>query len=197
MNKYMDDSFALHMDLYQINMAEAYWEDNIHTKKAVFDLYFRKLPFGNGYAIFVGLERMIEYLQSFHFSKSDLGYLTDLGYREDYIDCLRTVRFTGTVRAMKEGEIVFGNEPNLRVEAPLVEAQLIETPLLNIVNYQTLIASKASRIKQVVRDQPVSEFGSRRAHEFDAALWGTRAAYIGGFSSTRNIFKGSIDEKIG
>ena len=190
MNKYIDDSFALHTDLYQINMAEAYWEDNIHTKKAVFELYFRKLPFGNGYAIFAGLERIIDYLQAFHFSESDLEYLKELGYREDYVDFLRTVRFTGTVRSMKEGEVVFGNEPILRIEAPLIEAQLIETALLNIVNYQTLISTKASRIKQVAGDQPVSEFGSRRAHEFDAALWGTRAAYIGGFSSTSNVRAG-------
>ncbi|NEU32089.1 nicotinate phosphoribosyltransferase [bacterium LRH843] len=192
MNKYIDDSFALHTDLYQINMAEAYWEDNIHTKRAVFELYFRKLPFGNGYAIFAGLERIIDYLQTLHFSESDLDYLQELGYKEDYLDFLRTVRFTGTVRAMKEGEVVFGNEPILRIEAPLVEAQLIETALLNIVNYQTLIATKASRIKQVVGDQHVSEFGTRRAHEFDAALWGTRAAYIGGFSSTSNVRAGKL-----
>lgn len=190
MNKYMDDSFALHTDLYQINMAEAYWEDNIHTKKAVFELYFRKLPFGNGYAVFAGLERIIDYLQTFHFSEEDLDYLKELGYQEDYVNFLRTVRFTGSVRAMKEGEIVFGNEPILRIEAPLIEAQLIETALLNIVNYQTLIATKASRIKQVVGDKPVLEFGTRRAHEFDAALWGTRAAYIGGFSGTSNVRAG-------
>ena len=189
-NNYMDDSYALHTDLYQINMAEAYWEDNIHNKNAVFELYFRKLPFGNGYAIFAGLERIIDYLQSFHFSDSDLEYLKEIGFQEDYLDYLRTVRFTGNVRAMKEGEVVFGNEAILRIEAPLVEAQLIETALLNIVNYQTLIATKASRIKQVVGDQPASEFGTRRAHEFDAALWGTRAAYIGGFSSTSNVRAG-------
>lgn len=190
MNKYIDDSFALHTDLYQINMAEAYWKDNFHTKKAVFELYFRKLPFGNGYAIFAGLERIIEFLQTFHFTESDLDYLKDLDYQEDYIDFLRNIRFTGTVRAMKEGEIVFANEPLLRIEAPLVEAQLIETSLLNIVNYQTLIATKASRIKQVAGTQPVLEFGTRRAHEFDAALWGTRAAYIGGFSGTSNVRAG-------
>ncbi|WP_318508710.1 nicotinate phosphoribosyltransferase [Bacillus sp. T3] len=190
MNKYIDDSFALHTDLYQINMAESYWEDNMHTKKAVFELYFRKLPFGNGYAIFAGLERIIHYLQTFQFSESDLDYLKELGYQEDYVDFLRTIRFTGSVRAMKEGEVVFGNEPLLRVEAPLAEAQLIETALLNIVNYQTLIATKASRIKQAAGDQPVLEFGTRRAHEFDAALWGTRAAYIGGFSGTSNVRAG-------
>ncbi|MCS0824867.1 nicotinate phosphoribosyltransferase [Cytobacillus firmus] len=190
MNKYIDDSFALHTDLYQINMAEAYWEDNIHTKKAVFELYFRKLPFGNGYAIFAGLERIINFLQTFHLSESDLDYLKELGYQEDYVDFLRTISFTGTVRAMKEGEVVFGNEPILRIEAPLIEAQLIETALLNIVNYQTLIATKASRIKQAAGERPVLEFGTRRAHEFDAALWGTRAAYIGGFSGTSNVRAG-------
>lgn len=190
MNHYIDDSLALHTDLYQINMAEAYWRDNIHNKKAVFDLYFRKLPFGNGYAVFAGLERIIDYLQQFHFSESDLKYLKELGYQEDYVRFLRTLRFTGTVRAMKEGEIVFGNEPILRIEAPLVEAQLIETALLNIVNYQTLIATKASRMKQVAGEQPISEYGTRRAHELDAALWGTRAAYIGGFASTSNVRAG-------
>lgn len=190
MNKYLDDSFALHTDLYQINMAKVYWEDGIHTKNAVFDLYFRDLPFGNGYAIFAGLERIIDYLETFHFTDSDLDYLKDLGYEEGYINYLRTLRFTGTVRSMKEGEVVFGNEPILRVEAPLIEAQLIETALLNIVNYQTLIATKASRIKQVAGDQPAFEFGSRRAQEFDAALWGTRAAFIGGFSGTSNVRAG-------
>ncbi|MCF3943925.1 nicotinate phosphoribosyltransferase [Oceanobacillus alkalisoli] len=190
MNSYLDDSFALHTDLYQINMAKAYWEDDIHHKNAVFELYFRNLPFGNGYAIFAGLERIIDYLQTFHFSESDLSYLIELGYKQDFIDYLRTVRFTGNVRAMKEGEVAFGNEAILRVEAPLVEAQLIETALLNIVNYQTLIATKASRIKQVAKDQLVSEFGTRRAHEFDAALWGTRAAFIGGFSGTSNVRAG-------
>lgn len=190
MTNYIDDSLALHTDLYQINMAEAYWEDSIHNKKAVFELYFRKLPFGNGYAIFAGLERIIDYLQNFHFTESDLEYLKEQGYQEDFINYLRTVRFTGNIRAMKEGEVVFDNEAILCIEAPLVEAQLIETALLNIVNYQTLIATKASRIKHVVGDQPVSEFGTRRAHEFDAAIWGTRAAYIGGFSSTSNVRAG-------
>lgn len=190
MNKFRDDSFALHTDLYQINMAQAYWEDGYHMKKAVFELYFRKLPFGNGYAIFAGLERIIDYLKNYHFSESDLEYLQEIGYSEDYLDYLRTVRFTGTVRALREGEVVFDNVPILRIEAPLLEAQLIETALLNIVNYQTLIATKASRIKQAAGEQVVAEYGSRRAHEFDAAIWGTRAAYIGGFSSTSNVRAG-------
>ncbi|MGG0719386.1 nicotinate phosphoribosyltransferase [Robertmurraya massiliosenegalensis] len=190
-NHYQDDSLTLHTDLYQINMAETYWEDGIHNRMAVFEVYFRKLPFGNGYAIFAGLERIIEYIQQFRFTESDLAYLKEEGgYKEDFLEYLRTLRFTGNIRSVVEGEVVFGNEPLIRVEAPLAEAQLIETALLNIVNYQTLIATKASRIKHIVGDEIAMEFGTRRAHELDAAIWGTRAAFIGGFNSTSNVRAG-------
>lgn len=192
MYKNLDDSFALHTDLYQINMAETYWRDRVHNKKSVFEVYFRKLPFGNGYAIFAGLKRVIDYLSNFHFTKSDIDYLREEGYEEDFLAYLKEVRFTGSVRSMKEGEIVFANEPLLRIEAPLLEAQLIETAILNIVNYQTLIATKASRIKQVVGDQVAMEFGTRRAQEMDAAIWGTRAAFIGGFEATSNVRAGKL-----
>mgnify|MGYP001202329561 CR=1 FL=1 len=186
-----DDSLTLHTDLYQINMAETYWEDNIHNKKAVFELYFRKVPFGNGYGIFAGLEKVIEFISQFKFTDSDLDYLqNELHYKKDFLDYLRSLRFTGSIYSVEEGELVFGNEPLMRIEAPLAQAQLIETALLNIVNYQTLIATKAARIKEVVGDEPAMEFGSRRAHEMDAALWGARAAYIGGFDSTSNVRAG-------
>ncbi|WP_332650255.1 nicotinate phosphoribosyltransferase [Lysinibacillus sp. 54212] len=189
--KYEDDSLTLHTDLYQINMAESYWADGIHNRKAVFELYFRKLPFGNGYAIFAGLERMLDYLQDFRFKESDLAYLREeLGYSEDFLNYLKDIRFTGTMYSMVEGELVFANEPIVRIEAPLVEAQLIETALLNIVNYQTLVATKASRIKQVVKNEVAMEFGTRRAQEMDAAIWGARAAVIGGFESTSNVRAG-------
>ncbi|WKA55761.1 nicotinate phosphoribosyltransferase [Planococcus shixiaomingii] len=188
---YTDDSLALHTDLYQINMTESYWADGMHERKAVFELFFRKLPFGNGYAIFAGLERVLDYLRNFRFSDSDLEYLREeVGYKEDFIDYLKTVRFTGNVYSVVEGEVVFQNEPLLRIEAPLVEGQLIETALLNIVNYQTLIATKASRIKQIVKDERVMEFGTRRAQEMDAAIWGTRAAFIGGLEATSNVRAG-------
>ncbi|MDN3428307.1 nicotinate phosphoribosyltransferase [Microbacterium sp. APC 3898] len=188
---YTDDSLALHTDLYQINMSEAYWADGMHNRKAVFELFFRKLPFGNGYALFAGLERVLDYLKNFKFTESDLKYLhEELGYKEDFIAYLRTIRFTGTVYSVVEGELVFQNEALIRVEAPLVEAQLIETALLNIVNYQTLIATKASRIKQIVKNEKVMEFGTRRAQEMDAAIWGTRAAYIGGLEATSNVRAG-------
>lgn len=190
---YPDDSLALHTDLYQINMAETYWADGIHNRKSVFELYFRKLPFGNGYAIFAGLERMLNYLKEFKFSESDLAYLREEGgFQEDFLAYLKDLRFTGNVYSMIEGELVFGNEPIVRIEAPLVEAQLVETALLNIVNYQTLIATKASRIKNVAQDATVMEFGTRRAQEMDAAIWGTRAAIIGGFDSSSNVRAGKL-----
>ncbi|MFD1206155.1 nicotinate phosphoribosyltransferase [Sporosarcina contaminans] len=189
--KYADDSLALHTDLYQINMTESYWADGIHERKAVFELFFRNLPFGNGYAVFAGLERILDYLKGFRFSESDIAYLREeLGYKEDFLEYLKDVRFTGDVYSMVEGELVFANEPILRVETTLAEAQLVETALLNIVNFQTLIATKASRIKQVVKDEVVMEFGSRRAHEMDAAMWGARAAVIGGVEATSNVRAG-------
>lgn len=192
MQKYSDDSLTLHTDLYQINMAESYWNDGIHEQKAVFDVYFRNMPFRNGYAIFAGLEKVIDYIKQFKFTESDLAYLRDLGYKEDFLSYLATVRFTGSVRSMTEGEVCFANSPLLTVEAPLLEAQLLETAILNIVNYQTLIATKASRIKQVIGDEVAMEFGTRRAQEMDAAIWGTRAAYIGGFDATSNVRAGKV-----
>lgn len=190
--QHTDDSLTLHTDKYQINMTQAYWQDQMHNRRAVFEVYFRKLPFHNGYAIFAGLERVIRYLNDFRFTESDLDYLQEEGYNEDYLAYLRTLRFTGTVRSMKEGELVFANEPILRIDAPLAEAQLIETAILNIVNFQTLIATKASRIKQVTGDELSMEFGTRRAQEMDAAIWGTRAAYLAGFEATSNVRAGKL-----
>ncbi|MDP4105600.1 MAG: nicotinate phosphoribosyltransferase [Bacillota bacterium] len=190
---YQDDSLTLHTDLYQINMTETYWRDGIHNKRAVFELFFRKLPFGNGYAVFAGLEKVIQFIQDFRFTDEDIEYLkNEVGYKEDFLDFLKNLRFTGTIRAMREGELVFGNEPIIRIDAPLGEAQLIETALLNIVNYQTLIATKASRIKQIVGDEVAMEFGSRRAQEMDAAIWGTRATYLAGFDATSNVRAGKL-----
>ena len=185
MNKYIGD--ALHTDLYQINMGYAYFKDGIHERKSYFDVYFRKIPFGGGYAVFAGLEKVVEYLNSFEFTDSDIEYLAELGYEEDYLQYLKQMKFTGSIRSVREGEIVFGNEPLIRVEAPLIQAQIIETAILNIVNYQILIATKAARIKHLCPNEPCMEFGTRRAHEFDAAVWGARAAIIGGFDSTSNV----------
>src|SRR5699024_5301872 len=110
--RYQDDSLMLHTDLYQINMVKTYWQDGFHNRKAIFELYFRKMPFSNGYAIFAGLERMVEYIKDFGFSQSDIEYLREeVGYEDDFLDYLSQLKFTGTVRAMHEGEVVFNNEP--------------------------------------------------------------------------------------
>lgn len=185
MSKYLGD--ALHTDLYQINMGYVYFKDDIHERKAYFDVYFRKAPFAGGYAVFAGLEKIIKYIAELEFTKEDIDYLRELGYDEEYLTYLADLKFTGSIRSVREGEIVFGNEPLLRIEAPLLQAQLIETAILNIVNYQTLIATKASRIKHICPDEICMEFGTRRAHEFDAAIWGSRAAVIGGFDATSNV----------
>jgi putative nicotinate phosphoribosyltransferase len=185
MSKYLGD--ALHTDLYQINMGYAYFKDGIHERKSYFDVYFRKIPFGGGYAVFAGLAKIIDYVNSFKFTESDIEFLRKLGYEEEYLKYLSEMKFTGNIRSVKEGEIVFGNEPLLRIEAPLIEAQIMETAILNIVNYQILIATKAARIKHLCSDEVCMEFGTRRAHEFDAAIWGTRAAVVGGFEATSNV----------
>ena len=185
MNKYLGD--ALHTDLYQINMGYAYFKDGIHERKSYFDVYFRKIPFGGGYAVFAGLAKIIDYVNSFKFTEFDIDFLRQLGYEEDYLNYLSDMKFTGNIRSVKEGEIVFGNEPLIRVEAPLIQAQIMETAILNIVNYQILIATKAARIKYLCPDEVCMEFGTRRAHEFDAAIWGTRASIIGGFNATSNV----------
>lgn len=193
MKQYEDDSLSLHTDLYQINMAKTYWNDGIHHRKAVFEVFFRKMPFKNGFAVFAGLERIIQYLTEFRFTKSDIDYLREtLHYEEAFLDYLSELSFTGTIHSVSEGELVFAHEPIIRVEASLAEAQLIETAILNIVNYQTLIATKAARMKQVVGEELLLEFGSRRAQEMDAAIWGTRAAYIGGFDATSNVRAGKL-----
>ena len=190
---YKDDSLTLHTDLYQINMMKTYWETGVYEKKAIFEAYFRKLPFENGYAIFAGLERIVRYIEQLRFSKTDIGYLRGLGhYPEEFLTYLENFEFKGSIRSAVEGELVFANEPLVQVEGTLAECQLIETALLNIVNFQTLIATKASRVRMVSGNDPVLEFGTRRAQELDAAIWGTRAAYIGGCDATSNVRAGKM-----
>lgn len=190
--QFKDDSLMLQNDLYQINMAESYWNDGIHERIAIFDLYFRSMPFNSGYAVFNGLKRVIDFIENFGFSDSDIAYLKTIGYKDDFLEYLRELKFTGNIRSMQEGELCFGNEPLIRVEAPLIQAQLIETILLNIINFHTLIATKASRIRQIAMNDTLMEFGTRRGQEVDAALWGARAAFIGGFDSTSNVRAGKL-----
>ncbi len=189
---YKDDSLTLHTDLYQINMMQVYFNKGVHNKRAVFEAYFRKVPFENGYAVFAGLERIVRYLENLSFSDSDLSYLEELGYPEEFLDYLKNLKMELTVKSAKEGDLVFANEPLVQIEGPLAQCQLVETAILNIINYQTLVATKAARIRSVIEDEPLLEFGTRRAQEMDAAIWGTRAAIIGGANATSNVRAGKI-----
>ena len=189
---FQDDSLTLHTDLYQINMMQVYFEQGIHDKNAVFEVYFRKEPFKNGYAVFAGLERIVRYLENLKFSESDLAYQETLGYDEPFLDYLRHLEMTLSVRSAREGDLVFANEPIVQIEGPLAQCQLVETAILNIVNFQTLVATKAARIRSVIDDEPLLEFGTRRAQEMDAAIWGTRAAVIGGANATSNVRAGKL-----
>lgn len=155
-------------------------------------LTFCKVPFENGYAVFAGLERIVRYLENLSFSDSDLSYLEELGYPEEFLDYLKNLKMELTVKSAKEGDLVFANEPLVQIEGPLAQCQLVETAILNIINYQTLVATKAARIRSVIEDEPLLEFGTRRAQEMDAAIWGTRAAIIGGANATSNVRAGKI-----
>ncbi|GAA3411129.1 nicotinate phosphoribosyltransferase [Paenibacillus hodogayensis] len=188
----VNGNMTLHTDKYQINMMYAHWVNGTQNDKAVFDVYFRRLPFGNGYAVFAGLERIVDYIRSLSFGDEEIAYLAEQEehYEPAFLDELRRFRFTARMDAVPEGTIVFPNEPLVRVEGRIFETQLIETAVLNFMNYQTLIATKASRIKGVAGDDVLLEFGTRRAQEADAAVWGARAAYIAGFHATSNMLAG-------
>lgn len=190
---YPDDSLALHTDAYELSMMQTYWKQGLANRRAVFEVFFRKMPFQNGYAVFAGLDHIIRYVKQLHFTDSDIDYLKSTNqFDEDFLEYLRNFKFTGSIRSFEEGDFVFNHEPIFQVDAPIIEGQLIETAVLNILNYQIMVATKASRIKAIVGDQSVMEFGSRRAQELDAAIWGTRAAYIGGFNATSNVRAGKL-----
>ncbi|WP_169087134.1 nicotinate phosphoribosyltransferase [Paenibacillus sp. PL91] len=188
------NNLTLHTDKYQINMMYAHWLQGTMNEKAVFETYFRKLPFGNGFAVFAGLERIADYIRSLHFGDEEIAYLRtqEENYKEEFLDALREFCFTGNIYSVEEGTLVFPGEPLLCVEARIFEAQLVETAILNVMNYQTLIATKAARIKQVAPDDVLLEFGTRRAQEADAAIWGARATYIAGFHATSNMRAGML-----
>lgn len=192
-------SLSLLTDLYQLTMAYGYWKSGQAEKEAVFHLYFRKNPFEGGYAVCAGLEYVVHYLQHIKFAEDDLEYLTSLRsatgdelFDPDFIDYLRHLKFTCDVDAIPEGTVVFPNEPLVRVTGPLLQAQLIETPLLNLLNFQTLIATKAARITEAAQGDLVMEFGMRRAQGVDGALAAARAVFIGGAKATSNVLAGKL-----
>ena len=180
---------ATYTDKYQLTMAQVYFLKGQKNHVAVFDYFFRKLPFGGGYAIFAGLEDLLEILENFSFSPSDIAYLHTQGFHPDFLEYLKTFQFKGTVYASQEGELVFPTCPVVTVEADIIEAQLIETLLLNLLNFQTLIATKASRMRYIAGSRELIDFGLRRA-QGPGGYYASRAAIIGGFNSTSNVCSG-------
>ncbi len=192
-------SLSLLTDFYQLTMAYGYWKAGIHEREAVFYHCFRQLPFKGGYAICAGLGTLIDYLVDFQFTEEDLSYLAELktaqGHRQfpdAFLEYLRTLRFSCDLHAIEEGSVVFPQEPLVRIQGPLLQCQLLESILLNIINFQTLIATNAARVVQATQNEPVLEFGLRRAQGFDGALMASRAAHIGGCSATSNVLAGKL-----
>jgi nicotinate phosphoribosyltransferase len=186
-------------DLYQLTMAYGYWKEKMLDHEAIFHLTFRQEPFHGGYAITCGLSDAIDFLRNFEFRPDDLAYLADLRgsdaealFETGFLDYLEALRFACDIDAIPEGNVVFPHEPLLRVSGPLLQCQLFETALLNIINFQTLIATKSARICLAARGSPVMEFGLRRAHGPDGALAASRAAYIGGCVATSNVLAGKV-----
>ncbi len=198
-NKLYDTSLSLLTDLYQLTMAYGYWKSGTAEKEAVFNLYFRKNPFGGGFTIASGLANAIGYMQQFGFSKKDLRYLRTLTgnndeplFEEAFINYLAQLKFTGSVDAMPEGTAAFPNEPLLRVRGPILQCQLLETPLLNLINFESLITTKAARLRLVAGTDSLLEFGLRRAQGIDGGMTASRAAYIGGCDGTSNVLAGKL-----
>ena len=193
MNQSDQRNISMMMDLYEMTMANGYFQDPGAEDLVTFDVFYRKNPDGAGFAIFAGLEQVLDYLEGMHFDDADIAYLRSLHiYAEDFLDWLRDFRFRGTVRALPEGSIMYPNEPILTVEAPLIDAQLVETAILAQVNHQSLIATKTNRIVRSAEGRLVADFGARRAHNVDAAVYGARAAYIGGAASTATMLAGEM-----
>ncbi len=184
-------------DLYQLTMAYGYWRLGLHEREAVFHLSFRHAPFKGDYAIACGLASVVDFLKEWHFSEDDLAYVAGLKasndqplFSSEFIHYLRNLTFTGDIDAIPEGTAVFANQPLIRVKAPLLQGQMLESIILNIINFQTLIATKAARVCQAAEGDKVLEFGLRRAQGVDGALSASRAAYIGGCDATSNVLAG-------
>ncbi|MDB4895787.1 MAG: pncB [Firmicutes bacterium] len=179
--------WALFFDLYHPNMADAYWRLGKHQEQAVFNLYYRHNPFGNGFTVMAGLEKIVRYIENLRFGPEEVAYLRSLNlFAPGFLEYLAEFRFTGDIDAMPEGSIAFPNEPLVRVKAPIIEAMILEVFLANSM-FHALIATKAARVVRAAQGRPVFEFGARRAQEVDAAVWGARAAVIAGCAGTSNV----------
>lgn len=186
-------NLSMVMDLYEMTMANGYFNDQDVGAKVAFDVFYRKNPDNGGFAIFAGLEQIVEYIENLHFDASDIAYLRGLGlFNDAFLKYLESFHFSGDIYAFPEGTIMYPNEPVITVVAPLLDAQLIETAILLQVNHQSLIATKTRRIVKAAEGRAVSDFGARRAHNMDAAVYGARAAYIGGAVGTATVLAGKM-----
>jgi nicotinate phosphoribosyltransferase len=199
MGKIYQGSLALLSDLYELTMAYGYWKQKLADKESVFHLFFRKQPFQGTFAIAAGLETVTDYLENFKFDGADLAYLESLKtgsgaqlFENAFLDYLKDLKFSCDIDAMPEGTPAFPYEPLLRVQGPIIQAQLLESMLLNIINFQSLIATKSARVCWAARPDPVVEFGLRRAQGIDGALSASRASFIGGCDSTSNVLAGKL-----
>lgn len=192
-------SLVLLTDFYQLTMAYGYWKSGIHEHEAVFHHVFRKKPFQGGYAVCAGLGTLIEYLAAFKFDDDDIAYLASLLtsenkplFESEFLTYLKNLRFSCDVDAIEEGTIIFPQAPLVRIKGPLLQCQLLESILLNIINFQTLVATRAARMCYAAKGEPIVEFGLRRAQGFDGAISASRAAYIGGCAATSNVMAGKL-----
>lgn len=191
MTQFDKRNISMMMDLYEMTMANGYFRKENNSRQVVFDVFYRKNPDNGGYAIFAGLEQVIEYVENLHFDGQDIEYFKSLNlFSEEFLNYLKDFHFSGDIYAFSEGTIMYPNEPIMTVIAPLIDAQLIETAILTQVNHQSLVATKARRIVKAAKGKLISDFGARRAHNVDAAIYGARAAYIGGVVATATVMAG-------
>ena len=191
--QFNERNISMVMDMYELTMSNGYFNREYQNTSGAFDVFYRNNPDNAGYAIFAGLEQVVEYIQNLHFSEEDVAYLRSKNlFTEEFLDYLLHFKFRGDIYAMPEGTIMYPNEPVMTVVAPLIDAQLIETTILLEINHQSLIATKTNRIVQAASGKPVSDFGARRAHNVDAAVYGARAAYIGGAVGTATVLAGKM-----
>jgi nicotinate phosphoribosyltransferase len=186
-------NYTMMCDFYELTMANGYYATGLQDQICYFDVFYRRIPDGGGFAIFAGLEQVVEYIRNIHFDESDIAFLRSKKiFSEPFLKYLETFKFTGDIYALKEGTPIFPYEPVMIVRAKAIEAQFVETFVLSEINHQSLIATKASRIVRAAENRAISEFGARRAHGAEAAILGARAAYIGGASSTSCTMTGAL-----
>ena len=191
--QHAERNLSMVMDFYELTMSNGFFNESQREELVVFDVFYRSNPDNGGYSIFVGLEQIIEYIENLHFSEDDIAYLREQGiFQEEFLRYLADFQFSGDIYALPEGTVMYPNEPILTVIAPVIDAQLIETAILLEINHQSLIATKTRRICNAAGKCAVSDFGARRAHNMDAAVYGARAAYIGGASSTATVLAGQM-----